>query len=72
MLEGFLKKYIFSGRLDLLSALVSAGCCHLAIKILDYLDSTSLLAASLVCTGENFLLIVCLYSTYLYFVFDTI
>jgi len=38
------------GRLDLLSALVSAGCCHLAIKILDYLDSTSLLAASLVCT----------------------
>ena len=38
-----------SGRRDLLSALVSAGCCHLAIKILNYLDSASLLSASLVC-----------------------
>ena len=33
----------------MLSALVSAGCCHLAIKILNYLDSASLLSASLVC-----------------------
>ncbi len=44
-------------RRDLLSALVSAGCAHLAIKILDYLDSPSLLAASLVCRDwQQFLL----------------
>ena len=47
----------FIGRRDLLSALVSAGCCHLSIKILNYLDSASLLAASLVCTDwQQFLL----------------
>ena len=44
-------------RRDLLSALVSAGCLHLAIKVLEYLDSPSLLAASLVCTDwQQFLL----------------
>ena len=36
-------------RRDLISALVSAGCSHLAIEIFDYLDSASLLACSLVC-----------------------
>ena len=35
-------------RHDLLDGLISAGCPHLAVKILNYLDSQSLLAASLV------------------------
>ena len=30
-------------------ALMEAGCSHLSIKIFQYLDSASLLAASLVC-----------------------
>jgi hypothetical protein len=50
-------------RRDLLSALVSAGCNHLAIKILEYLDSQSLLAASLVCTDWQQFLLDCFYAT---------
>ena len=34
---------------DVPMALVEAGCSHLSIKIFQYLDSASLLAASLVC-----------------------
>lgn len=49
-------------RRDLLSSLVSAGCCHLAVKILGYLDSPSLLAASLVCTEWQQLLLDCFYA----------
>ena len=44
-------------RRDLLSALVSAGCSHLAIKIFEYLDSASLLACSLVCVDWQRLLL---------------
>ena len=35
-------------RHDILDALICAGCPHLVVKILGYLDSQSLLAASLV------------------------
>ena len=34
---------------DVPMALMEAGCSHLSIKIFQYLDSASLLAASLVC-----------------------
>ena len=50
-------------RRDLLSALVSAGCSHLAIKIFGYLDSPSLLACSLVCVDWQRLLLSYKYTT---------
>ena len=44
-------------RHDLLMSLACAGCSHLAVKIFRFLDSSSLLAASLVCTEwQQFLL----------------
>lgn len=49
-------------RRDLISALLSAGCCHIAIKIFDYLDSTSLLASSLVCVDWQRILINAVYT----------
>ena len=49
-------------RRDLLSALVSAGCAHLAVKVLNYLDSNSLLAASMVSTEWQQLLLSNLYA----------
>ena len=50
-------------RRDLISALVQAGCSHLAITIFDYLDSASLLACSLVCVDWQRLLLSCIYTT---------
>ena len=43
-------------------ALVSAGCAHLAVQILNYLDSNSLLAASMVSTEWQQLLLSNLYA----------
>ena len=44
-------------RHDLLMSLTSAGCAHLTVKIFEFLDSPSLLAASLVCQEwQQFLL----------------
>lgn len=44
-------------RRDICMALVESGCSHLSIKIFQYLDSPSLLAASLVCRDwQQFLL----------------
>ena len=44
-------------RHDLLMSLTSAGCAHLTVKIFEFLDSSSLLAASLVCVEwQQFLL----------------
>jgi hypothetical protein len=53
---------IIRRRRDLLAALVSAGCSHLAIKILKYLDSPSLLASSLVCKDWQTFLFNCFYA----------
>lgn len=50
-------------RRDLLSALVSAGCHHLAIEIFDYLDSASLLACTLVCRDWQSMLLGSIYTT---------
>lgn len=50
-------------RRDLILALVSAGCSHLAISIFQYLDSASLLACSLVCVDWQRLLLASIYTT---------
>ena len=50
-------------RRDIISALVSAGCHHLAIKIFNYLDSSSLLASSLVCNDWQAMLLGSIYTT---------
>ena len=44
-------------RRDLISALVSCGCDHIAIEVFNYLDSASLLACSLVCVDWQRLLL---------------
>jgi len=50
-------------RRDLISALVGAGCAHLATKIFSYLDSASLLSSSLVCVSWQRLLLSSVYTT---------
>ena len=47
---------------DVPMALMEAGCSHLTIKIFQYLDSASLLAASLVCQDWQQLLLEWFYA----------
>ena len=50
------------GRRDVIVSLVEAGCCHLSLKIFQYLDSQSLLAATLVCRDWQQLLLEWFYA----------
>ena len=66
-LENRYSQYFKSTLLDLkrcdpIVSLVESGCSHLSLKIFQYLDSQSLLAASLVCRDWQYFLLEWFYA----------